>query len=618
MSDHQHEETQLRGYDAEIARRLLGFLRPYAATAIMALVALVIASAADLLLPIIVQRTVDNHFLSDWRRLPLDARAEVAEVDERHIITIGDHYYVRDSRLTVLSGVQRARLESSGILDSTSFYLFRATEESLAVVAALPAEQPEERYFIGDEYVALRQEVLDGLDPQSRRILTAGDLNNILRNGYLYLLLLIITMGFSFCETYLMAYAGQGVMLDMRVRLFDHTLHQSLGFIGVQPVGKLTTRITNDVETINELFSSVVSRLARNVIMIIGVIVVLFVINYRLALVTLASLPPAVVITYLFRRWAREAYRAVRTRVSQVNAFLAEHIAGIAAVQSFVREARSNRRFRRLNGSLREANIGEMYVFAVYRPLVDLFSSVSLACILYFGASFLLQGVVSLGVMIAYISLVERFYRQFVEISDLFVSIQSAMAGGERLFAMLDTQERIPDHGTEQLPPVVTGALELRSLSFAYKPNEPVLTDLNIRLDPGETLAVVGFTGAGKTTIANLLTRLWDVNSGSILLDGIDIRHIPLETLRTTIQPIQQDVFLFRDTIRNNMTLGLDIPFERVRDMAALAQADTFIRRLPKQYETIMLDGGSNLSGGTASADCICARPDPRSGSNHP
>ena len=443
-----HEETQLRGYDSKIARRMLGFLRPYTAAVVFAVTALIIASAADLLLPIVVQRTVDNYFLSDWRRLPIESRTEIDAVEARHIVTIGDYLYVRDSKLTALSGVHRAQLEAGDILDQQSYYLFRSTEETLDIISA----QPPERYIIGDEYTAIEHDLLQELDTEERRTVTGNDFGNIVRNGSFYLLLLIITMGFSFFETYLMAYAGQGVMIDMRVRLFEHIIRQSMGFIGVQPVGKLTTRITNDVETVNELFSTVVSRLARNVIMIIGVVIALFVINYRLALVTLASLPPAIIITWLFRKWAREAYRAVRSRVSQVNAFLAEHISGISAVQSFVREARSNRRFRSINGSLKDANIGEMYVFAVYRPLVDLFSSVSIACILYFGASFLLRGVVSLGVMIAYISLVERFLSSIPR--DFRSICQYPERNGRRRAAVSDARYRKTYPGRRSRPTV--------------------------------------------------------------------------------------------------------------------------------------------------------------------
>jgi ATP-binding cassette subfamily B protein len=382
------------------------------------------------------------------------------------------------------------------------------------------------------------------------------------------------------------------------MQLFNHITHQSLRFLNSRPVGRLVTRLTNDVETINELFTQVLANLLKNVVMMAGVLVTLFLIDPLLAGVAVATLPPVVIITWVFRGKAREAFRNVRSWVSRVNAFLSEHISGMAVVQTFVQERRTDREFDDRNSRLMHASLGEMYVFAVFRPLVDLLSSVSIAAIIYFGAFFLLQGLVSLGILVAFINLLRRFYRQLMEIAERFVIVQSALAGSERVFSLLDEDDRIEDRGREPLPQPVEGRIEFDGVWFSYKEDEPVIRDLSFQVEPGETVAIVGYTGAGKTTIANLLTRLWDVDSGTIRVDGRDIRDVPLTDLRSEIQPIQQDVFLFHDTVEENIRLGQNVDYGAAVEAAQAVQADRFVKRLPNGYQTELDEGAENISTG--------------------
>jgi ATP-binding cassette subfamily B protein len=244
------------------------------------------------------------------------------------------------------------------------------------------------------------------------------------------------------------------------------------------------------------------------------------------------------------------------------------------------------------------ASLGEMYVFAVFRPLVDLLSSVSIAVIIYFGAFFLIQGLVSLGILVAFINLLRRFYRQLMEIAERFVIVQSALAGSERVFSLLDEDDRIEDRGHEPLPQPVEGRIEFDRVWFSYKEDEPVIRDLSFQVEPGETVAIVGYTGAGKTTIANLLTRLWDVDTGTIRVDGRDIRDVPLTDLRSEIQPIQQDVFLFHDTVEENIRLGQNVDYAAAVEAAQAVQADRFVQRLPNGYQTELDEGAENISTG--------------------
>ncbi len=267
-------------------------------------------------------------------------------------------------------------------------------------------------------------------------------------------------------------------------------------------------------------------------------------------------------------------------------------------VQMFARELRSSSIFEKLNNKLLAANLAEMYVFATFRPLVNFFTSISIGVIIYFGASMVLDTNLSLGILIAYINLISMFYRPVMDIAEQFTVLQSAMAGGERIFNLLDDTDRIPDEGESRLPNPMEGRIEFQNVSFCYKEDEEVIRDLSFSVEPGEQVAIVGYTGAGKTTIANLLTRLWDIQHGKILLDGKDIREYRLSSLRSAVQPVQQDVFIFSGTIAENIAFGSDMPRDRIIHAAKLVQADGFISRLPNGYDTVLTEWGSNLSTG--------------------
>ena len=431
-------------------------------------------------------------------------------------------------------------------------------------------------------------------------ILTGGPdaVRGITQSCVIFLALLAGEMVFSFLETYLISLAGQKVMKDLRIALFRHILSRSLAFIGEHPSGRLVTRITNDVETINELFTSVLTSLFKDLFIMGGVVIMLFVLDTRLGLITAASLPPVLVCTLIFRVRARDAFRRVRHWVSQANSYFAEHISGIKIIQLFTREARTEAEYGEINTQLMNSNLGEMYVFATFRPIIDFLAALSLGVIIYFGALQNLAGALSLGTFVAFINLIRKFYQPVMDISEKYTLLQSALVGAERVFQMMDDGRAIPDTGTFALKAPVRGQVCFRGVSFAYKKGEPVLRNVSFTANPGETLAIVGYTGAGKTTIASLLTRLWDVDEGAITLDGVDIRGIPLAALRSAIQPIQQEVTLFSQSIRENITLGLDMSEEKLLEASRLAQAHEFISSLPEGYDTHLLEGAVNLSTG--------------------
>ena len=589
------DEQVITGYNPRTARRLLSYLKPHKRVVIVAVVALALSTVGELLIPVIMQRGVDQHLMTDRLRISVaDARGpELEGVDLSQSVTIGDYLYVLENQLEGISGARRTELQERGTLSDRRYYVVDLSgAEAQRIVAANP-----NRFVTNEEHAALLFDELDTFSDDERRALRHADIEGVREKSGIFLLVLLGVLVFTFLQVYFMAVTGQGVMRDMRVQLFDHVIKQSLAFLNRNPVGRLVTRLTNDVETINELFTNVLINLLKNFVMMAGVILTLFLLDSRLALITVATLPPVVVATLLFRGRARDAFRRVRRMVSKVNAFLSEHISGVSVVQLFTQEKRTSDEFDEQNRKLMRANLGEMYVFATFRPLIDLFSSTSVAVIIYFSASSLLTGLVSLGVVIAFINLIRQFYRQLMDISERFVVLQSAMAGSERVFELLDTVEEIPDEGRHDAEGI-QGKVTFENVWFSYKENEPVLRDVSFTVNPGETVALVGYTGAGKTTIANLLTRMWDIDEGRILIDGVDIREYTLEGLRTIVQPIQQDVFLFRSTVAENIALGSEDAAAKAQHAAATVQADPFVQRLPEAYDTGLDEQAANISVG--------------------
>lgn len=602
------QDKIVKGYDPVIMRRLFSFARPYRGAILLALAAMFLSALAELLGPVILQRAIDQDIIARYYRIDTSAEGgleALRDMEEGRRLPplfsrpepplFGGYRFVPSGDVEKLSATAREQLFDRGVADRREWYLSGSLEEPGAVAASLPREAGA---LVSGGWIAVPADTLELLDRETAAALRVDDLRRLAGRSGVYLGLLVAMLLFSFLQVYLMAYSGQGVMKGLREKLYRHVTAQNLGYLGNVPVGTLVTRVTNDVETINELFTSVATGLLRDFATMGGVIAILFYLDPRLALITTASLPPVVLLTALFRNRARDAYRRVRLWTGRVNAFLSEHISGMDVVQVFRRERISAREFKAINEELLSASLSEMYVFATFRPLINLLTSISIGTVLYFGSAMVLESAISLGIMIAFVNLMQMFYRPVMNFTENFTVLQSAMAGGERIFQLLDRNETIPDEGKASLPDPVPGRIEFRSVRFSYKPDEPVIRDLSFTIEPGETIAIVGYTGAGKTTIANLLTRLWDIQGGAILLDGTDIKQYPLKDLRSTIVPVQQDVFLFAASIRENISLGKAIPDEEIRRAAETVQASGFIEALPDGYDTILTERGSNLSTG--------------------
>ncbi|MBF9015568.1 MULTISPECIES: ABC transporter ATP-binding protein [unclassified Oceanispirochaeta] len=586
------ENKKAKDFDSGIILKLLRFTKKYRLWFVAAVIALLFSTVAELALPIILQKSIDRNIMARW--VWIDSSLEYSDLpdaDEYHHSEDG-RIFLLVSDLKGISSSDRVKIKAEAMMASEEWYVFPDSDIDPALLSSL-----HERTVLDNSFNAIPMRILKQLNGEDRKALRSDDVVRLKKRVIQYFLLLMVILVFSFVQIMTMAWTSQGVMKDIRLTMFSHIMHQSLSFLGDTPVGALVSKITSDVETINEFFTSVTISMLKDIAIMSGVIITLFILNPLLAGITLLTLPPILIGSIFFRNRARSAYRKQRHWISRVNSFLSEHVAGMEIIQIFGKEKSTGDQFNKDNEELLKASMAEMYVFAVFRPMVDLFTSVSLAVVIYTGSIMLNRQVLSLGILIAFIDLIQKFYRPVMDMSEKFSIMQSAMAGGERVFSLLEEDHRIADKG-ELEDERIQGEIEFRNVCFSYREGEPVLKDLSFRAKPGETIAIVGYTGAGKTTIASLATRLWDIDSGQILLDGKPLENYSLSHLRKSIQSVQQDVFLFSGSLKENITLGSEMSDEDLRKAASTVQADRFIDSLEKGYETEIQERGKNLSGG--------------------
>jgi len=414
----------------------------------------------------------------------------------------------------------------------------------------------------------------------------------------------------TFAEVYLLQYVGQKVMYDLRVQLFSHIQRLSARFFDKTPVGSLVSRLTSDVEVLGEMFAAGIVTIIGDVLVLAGIVGIMLWMNVRLSLVTFSVLPLLIWVAFAFRNWMRIAFRQVRVRLGNLSSFLAESIGGMAIVQLFNREKDEAREFQRLNASYMEANLPVITWDAALYAVVETLSSVAVALIIWYGGGEIVSGALSFGALVAFIQYIERFFSPIRDLSAKYSVMQGAMASLERIFALLDKKEQselapLQPHSLERKPatPAKAGEQAVQSISFkdiwfAYSGEDFVLKGFSLEMKRGEKVALVGETGGGKTTVTRLLSRLYEVNRGSIAIDGLDIRQIPLPSLRSRIGVVLQDPYLFSGTIAYNISLGDPQALQRVEQAAAVVGADRFIKLLPDGFQEEVRERGVNFSAG--------------------
>ena len=430
--------------------------------------------------------------------------------------------------------------------------------------------------------------------------ITAGStFSVIVRYSAVYMGILVLGTCCNAIELWMLQKLGQDIILEIRQQLFRHIHSLSLRFFDITPVGRIVTRVTNDVETLNELFSTILVTMVKNAVLILGYAGVMLYLNWKLALVSFILLPLVVYLTWLFTKLYRTTHRITRTKVSAMNTYLSENLSAMKLIQVFHREREKQREFRQRSGDLFQSNFREIVVYGTFRPVIYFISILALASVLGFGGKQVMDGALSIGTLYIFTSYVKSFFEPIQSLSDQFGTLQSAMAAGEKIFTLMDEEPQIRQPENPKPMPAVKGRIEFEHVWFSYDGEEWVLRDVSFVIEPGQTAAFVGATGAGKSSILNLIGRYYDIQKGRITLDGVDIRELDLKDLRRAIGQVQQDVFLFTGDIQGNIRLREDeISDGKVHDAAKFVGADSFIDRLEQGYETAVTERGSTLSAG--------------------
>ena len=560
-------------------KRLLSYLKPHKWVMTLATVLVLFIITVELYRPIIIGNAIDQYIngyyhpyveadvsASDavnWNGLVLSRDQAVSKADSAssyQIFLWKDHYYMAEN-LT--------RAECTALQNADTSVL--------------------------KNYV---REGAQKLTSNDLKVLRQNDFKGILKAGILFLLLLFSGFFLNLADTWLLQKMGQQIVYKLREETFTHIHSLSLSFFNTTPVGKLVTRVSNDTEAVNELFSTILVKLFKNVVKIIGYAVVMLSINVKMASISFLLLPLVAILTFVFRHLSRKAYQITRNKITELNTFLSEHISGMKLIQIFAREKEKYSEFEGKSMELYRANFREIMTFAIFRPSIYLVSVIAMILVIRTGSLSVLNGSLSLGTLFVFITYISSFFEPIQELSEQLGTLQSSIASAEKIFSVLDVKPEIVSPA-DPAPVNILGEIEFRHVWFAYEEENYILKDVSFVIHPGEKAAFVGATGAGKSTILNLIGRYFDIQKGQILIDGIDIHEIDLDVLRGAIGQVQQDVFIFTGDIKSNISLNNEaISPDDVRRAAEIVNADPFIQKLPHGYDEPVTERGSTLSAG--------------------
>lgn len=455
----------------------------------------------------------------------------------------------------------------------------------LLLITALELVNPYLIKVAIDDY--LTQEVNDS---------TISGLDNI---ALLYLAVIIFQFVFNYIQVYILNLTSQKIIFNMREDLFNHLISLSIGYFDKNPIGRLVTRVTNDTETLNDMYTNVLINLLKDIFLLFGIAFVMLAMDYRLAILSFLLLPFILIISLYFRKHIREIYRISRVQLARINSKLNENFTGMKTIHIFNKERKVSKEFDEINSEYLDTQKKEIKLFALYRPSIEIIRSLGITFLIYFGGRNVIQGTLEFGVLFAFITYLQKFFEPILDLTEKYNILQSAMASSERIFAILDDNSKIANNNSTIELHDVKGKIEFKNVSFAYERDNYVLKDVSFTINPGEFIAFVGATGAGKSTIINLITRFYDIQAGEILLDGINIKELDKYELRKSIGVVLQDVFLFTGTIEENIRLNkTDITQEKIEEISRYVNAHHFINKLPLKYREPVMERGSTLSAG--------------------
>ena len=560
-------------------KRLLSYLKPHKWVMTLATVLVLFIIAVELYRPIIIGNAIDQYINGYYHPY---VEADVSASDAIN-----------------WNGLVLSRDQAVSTADSASFYQIFLWKDHYYMAENLT--RSECTALQNADTSVLKSYVREGaqkLTSNDLKVLRQNDFKGILKAGILFLLLLFSGFFLNLADTWLLQKMGQQIVYKLREETFTHIHSLSLSFFNITPVGKLVTRVSNDTEAVNELFSTILVKLFKNVVKIIGYAVVMLSINVKMAGISFLLLPLVAILTFVFRHLSRKAYQITRNKITELNTFLSEHISGMKLIQIFAREKEKYSEFEGKSMELYRANFREIMTFAIFRPSIYLVSVIAMILVIRTGSLSVLNGSLSLGTLFVFITYISSFFEPIQELSEQLGTLQSSIASAEKIFSVLDVKPEIVSP-TDPAPVNILGEIEFRHVWFAYEEENYILKDVSFVIHPGEKAAFVGATGAGKSTILNLIGRYFDIQKGQILIDGIDIHEIDLNVLRGAIGQVQQDVFIFTGDIKSNISLNNEaISPDDVRRAAEIVNADPFIQKLPHGYDEPVTERGSTLSAG--------------------
>jgi len=601
--DYGHmEEGQLgRPYNMRLLKRLIPYSRPYRKPIVLAMILTILITLFELAIPYLPKVAIDRYILSRWHPVKQHAaRRDLHDDFNRrygHLVVLTEKPglgFISGENMKQIDPGDLRRYQEGGLISKGSFY-----RVSLEAARKNGLSGPEGLTKAQDSYRYVPSEALKGLPPDQIVVVRHRDLMGLLLIGVFLVCLVGGSAVLSYWEYYLLEKSGQNMMLDIRMDLFGRIQGQAVRFFDRNPVGRLVTRTTNDIENLNEMFKSVLITVFKDIFLLTGIIVVLLSLNWRLAFISFALLPVVFITTLFFSTRAREVFREIRRHIAAINAFLQERLSGIRVIQLFVQERSQFKGFEELNHRNYLASLRQIKIFAIFMPCMEVFSALGIGLLIWYGGGKVIGEQLSLGSLVAFIGYIQVFFKPIRDISEKYNVMQSGMASMERIFGLMDQREVIQEPKTPKLPKGTEGGVQFKNVSFSYDTGFPVLKNVSFHIEPGQVVALVGHTGSGKTTTINLLERFYEFETGAILLDGLDIRDWRISELRSRIGLVMQDVFIFAGSVAENIAMGDDrTDDKRLEEASKQVNAHRFIRRLPGGFDHEVKERGVTLSAG--------------------
>jgi len=601
------EDVLGKAYDRVLTRRLLSYAKPYRNHLIGAIALTILSALVQIVQPYLIKIGIDRYIVHRYKLIDLRGASEEIQRD----VIANAAWLAADEQLIAdpheLDPRVQRLLEEQGRLGSDILIPVKVgkfapedRQRAQTILATLPNTITAAP---GGGTVLVPADAFKSVSPEDLQFLRQGDIDGVSGIGLIYFATLAASFLLGYAQLLAMAWIGQQIMCDIRIKVFRSILSMPMRFFTRHPVGRLVTRTTNDVTTLNEMFTSILVQLFQDVTKLIGITAVLLWINWKLVLVTFSVLPFIVFASWFFSVKMRESFRQVRIKLARINSMLSEHLAGVRVVQLFRRERVNAKQFANANKELYDANMRQLLLHALFSPVMAVLRQTGIALIIWYGGGEVVRNALPLGALVAFLTYLDMFFQPILELSEKYNILQASMAASERIFQILD-QPREFDLALPPPPALAEGgraqgSVEFRNVRFAYKPDEWVLRDVSFSVEPGQTVALVGATGSGKTTVIKLLARLYDPDSGQILLDGQKIQELDPRVVRGQLAVVMQDVFLFAGDVISNIRLNSkDISQEKIEDIARHMNADEFIRRLPGGYQAEVTERGSTLSMG--------------------